>query len=307
MESWLIYVIASTWIYALVTLLDRHVMALRMISPVVYLLLGNISGLFLILFFLLVSVDTFIFKFDLVFLGLLVGILFGAFTYLYFLTLQTASPVATVAYMQIVPAVTTLASVFLLHEGISEYGFVAILLLSIGLTFVSLLDRKQSGHAAVLMIPAVLLLSLGYIVQKHLLGSYSVILLLILNRIGATSLGFFIFFFKQQSSNQAYSLNIKANPYGSIAAVVGEFGSIVGLYFLLRSYESGPFAEVSAIASTIPVAVLIGAIVLRKITKKPFWIIPEIKSTGNLLLSIIAILLISLSIFIIAGYGITYE
>ncbi len=306
MESWFIIVIASTLIYSFVTLLDRRVMAMRMISPIAYLLLGNISGLIFIAFFFFQSFDNINFRINLIILGIIVGILFGAFTYLYFLTLQKASPVATVAYMQIVPAITTIASIFWLGESISEYGFVAILLLSVGLTFISLLDKKLSGHVAGMMVPAVILLSIGYVIQKFLLAQYPVVFLIVLNRLGATIFGLLIFFWEKKINNVKMSLDIKSNPKGAIAAVVGELGSIIGLYFLLLAYNQGPFAEVSAIAATLPVAVLLGAVVMSSTTKETFWEIPEIRSPGNLLLTAAASLLICLSIYIISGIGITH-
>ncbi len=299
--TWLIYALLSTLIYAMVALLDRRIMAKKMINPTSYLLIGNFTGLiviFLSLYWFVKDIDA---GFVVIFAGIIVGLLFGVFTYMYFLTLRDASPVAAVAYMQIVPVVAIIGSVFIFNEKISEYGYTAILLLSVGLTFVSLLDRRMASHVASLMIPAVLLLSIGYILQKYLLINNSVFLLLILNRIGSTVFGFFIFILTYKMNPEEMVKSLSGCKVGVIASVIGEIGSILGLAFLLFAYEIGPFAEVSSIAAILPVMVLIGAMILNKFSSHDFWVIPEIKSISSILLTLVSVLLIALSIYMISG------
>ena len=185
MPIWFLLIIASAILYAGVILLDKYVLGKNFINPVLYLAVGNIVGVAVALIAWLILVEDFQLRYFYFIEAIVVGVFFNWFTYLYFKTLSFASPVVTASYMQVVPVVTAVLSFYYLRDELSQTGLFAVLLLSSGLVFLSLLERTFAQRAALHMIPAVLMLSAAYILQKDALVVYGVIVLLVLNRVGA--------------------------------------------------------------------------------------------------------------------------
>jgi drug/metabolite transporter (DMT)-like permease len=305
MQDWVIFILASNSAYAAVTLLDRQIMGRLLLSPIAYLLIGNWAGLAAAGVIWQFSVTEFSFQLLPVLKALTVGGLFSVFSYLYFRALEFASPVATVSYMQIVPVLTAVATVYLQREDITQTGLISILILSVGLSFVSLLDRQHTSRVATLMIPGAFYLAISYILQKDVLDDYSIPVLLALNRIGALITGFLILLVSARHiPNQRASSTTSVN-LGAAAAVIGELVSIGALFFLLKAYSAGPFAEVSAIASTLPILVMLGAVIIRVIFRTEFWVIPEIRTFSNLLISLVGFGLITLAIYLASTVQVT--
>ena len=301
MPIWFLLIIASAILYAGVILLDKYVLGKYFISPVLYLAVGNIVGVVVALIAWLNFVENFQLRYFYFIEAIVVGVLFNWFTYLYFRTLSFASPVVTASYMQVVPVVTAVLSFYYLRDELSPTGLFAVLLLSSGLVFLSLLERTFAQRAALNMIPAVLMLSAAYILQKDALVVYGVIVLLVLNRIGAFFSSLPIIYWEYRKGG--IPLNNKSAGIKVVfaAAVVGELLSIKALYLSLRAFERGPIAEVTALASSQPVFVLIGAVFLAYFLRIRFWIIPEIKTIENFLIALIAVALIMSSIYLISG------
>lgn len=301
---WLGYILAATILYSLVTLLDRFIMGRRVMTPIGYLLIGNLVGLFVAGIAWYKFSDSVPLTGLTLFVGAVVGIFYGIFNYLYFDTLRLASPVATVAYMQIIPVIAALGGIFVLNEHVTEFGYTAILLLCVGLTFVSLLDQENAMQAASRMLPAAMILSVAYILQKSLLSTNSIVTVLLLNRAGATLMALLTFAVKRARGDPNIIALIRSTPIGIIAAIAGEIVSVLALYWSLLAYDRGPLAEVSALASLLPVAVLVFAAILRKSTGFPFWALPEAKSKIQALLTIVATTLITASVYLIFSKGI---
>jgi drug/metabolite transporter (DMT)-like permease len=84
------------------------------------------------------------------------------------------------------------------------------------------------------------------------------------------------------------------------AAIVGELLSVLGLYLSLLAYRTGPFSNVSAVLATLPVWVLIGAIIMNRLQKAPVWALPESMTGASLVLTLISLAAIAVSVYLIS-------
>ena len=302
---WVVLSVCSTLIYALVVLLDRYVMARGLANPSTYLGIGSFAGLAVSVAILGLDLKTIDWNLAHVAAAIVSGICFGVFTLLYLETLRTSSPVTTVAYMQILPVVTSISAIYILRQDIPQSGFVAILLVIAGLTCISIIDWRAPSAAARKMIPALAVLSAAYLLQRILLESMSPVDLLALNRLGNLLVGAgALVSVRRYTTDPSVPQRTRAGRrIGWGAALVGELGSIGGLYLLLLAYDSGPFAEISAVAATLPVFVLGGAVMLGRVGGETFKELPELRSIGTVLLSVLGVTAIISAIWLLSTTG----
>ena len=270
---WIIQALSATSLYAVAALLDRYMLHARAVPAFYYFLIGNLAGL-IVAFVCLIAAGGQI-EFDkTALLGVCAGVCFGVFTYLYLRTIAKTSPVATAAFMQAVPVLSTFGSPAFLSEPVSITSVSAILLLCLGLSFISMTDKRAVHVAAPQMLPAVVILTAGYLIQKKLLESSPIVTVLALNRIGNLFVSGALFLLYWLKGKTPTPLGPNDRPILVGAALAGELLSVGGLLLSLFAYQSGTFADVSALLATLPVFVLLGAIVMNRLQAAPVWTLP---------------------------------
>ena len=308
--SWVLLISASTILYAVVTLVDRAMMARMLARPGFYLLIGSIAGVPFSIGLAWISGDSIALSGDAgaIALGLTTGAVFGGFTYLYFRSLQVASPVGTVLYMQLVPFITAVASIWVLREPPGSQTLLAILALCVGFSFLSLLDPNHRAKAARFMVPAAMLLATAYVLQKLLLQSHSKAEVLILNRLGALALAAAVYTFERVKFSRSLTtlvpagkhLDRRVNATVIWVSIVAEGGSVVALALAIWAYNTGPFAAVSAMGSLLPLAVLAAAAVTRFVSGKQFWAVPETATLRDTLSAVTGLVLVAVAVFFLS-------
>jgi drug/metabolite transporter (DMT)-like permease len=296
---WIVEALAATAVYAAAALLDRYVLFARKISTYQYFLYNSAVGLFIAIAAMSIAKKEISFS-GISLLGVIVGILFGVFTLLYFKTISNASPVSTAAFMQAVPVISTFASPIFFSQAASSNSAAAILLLCLGLSFISLIDRSSIQRVAPTMLPAVLILSIGYVLQRIVLAESSTLAVLAMNRVGNVIVSIVILSFYRLRKMTVRPVLPSQRLVLVLGSIAGETFAVIGLFLSIRSYRTGPFPDVSALLATLPVFVLAGAVLLSRFSKAKVWFVPELAHWSSLALTLIAATAIALAIYLIS-------
>jgi drug/metabolite transporter (DMT)-like permease len=298
-NQWILEALTATAAYATAALLDRYVLFGRRISAYYYFLCNGLVGLLIAIGGVLLAGREILFGVNAL-LGILAGILFGVFTLLYFQTIAEASPVSTAAFMQAVPVMSTFASPRFFSEPVSATSASALLLLCLGLSFISLIDRSSIHKVAPRMLPAVTVLSIGYVIQRIVLTDASTMAVLALNRVGNVFVSTAIFGVYKMRKMDMRPLLSSQRPVLIAGSIAGEALAVVGLFLSLRAYRVGRFPDVSAVLATLPVGILVGAWILHRFSKSAVWSVPELGPGSPLILTLVAVAAIVFSVYLIS-------
>lgn len=275
MYSWLIFSLAAALIWAVVNILDKIVVSRYIDKVVVYVVftgLTSLLGIGLSLFF-----EVEILSAPYLILAILTGILYQAYTYLFFRALQISDASSVANMLLLVPMFSVIVGRFFFGELFQAWTYVGIFLVLIGVLCASWEANSSSGlglkkgrltPALALMTLSAVLTTVDYSLQKAVLMITSETTLFLWSRVGvflATILILAMFRSVVPSMRHA----IKSIPRIIIPVVL--FNSVIDMvatFALMAAYAVGPLGLATTSVSTQPVFVLLLVIVLNRIIPK---------------------------------------
>ncbi len=265
--SWITLGFLIAFLFAIVNVVDKVFLSKFDVAPFIYLIFNGFSGIIAIIFILgyasgLIAHSPFV-----VFLSGTSGILFLAFTYLYFRALQIEDATVVVLFVRLIPIPMLLIGWAFLNEFLSTRDYLGVLLLIVGAIFfgsTSKIPRKVRPRLLTIMASAIFLNAISFATAKYASSYTNPTNVFFWSRISSLLVSLLVVF--HIGTRKKIHLTLRQLGIGKLSLVCfNELLVIIAIFLSIMAYSIGPLALVSSIQNFQPVFVLVIISVLNKI------------------------------------------
>lgn len=254
-NSWLIFAIAGTAIWAVVNIIDDNLN----IKVYPYASFGVIvSGFFSVLIFTgLLYLPFYWPAYNVILLSILSGALSTVGLWFYFRALKTDYPSVVVALMNLSPIIVVTTSFIFFHEVLSVYQYTGLAIILASSTLITFKPRKLKFSGAYFyMIIAALFFGSGAVLEKEIYKQADFFSAFVLISIGAIIVAVIFFVFLSVRKKQLFVLlsKIKSNFF---IFFISELLNLIGIILISYSINLGSVSIVKSIESTQALFVLL--------------------------------------------------
>jgi drug/metabolite transporter (DMT)-like permease len=268
---WFTLAILAAISWALVNNLDKIIITRFIKSPLGIVVIEGLVG-FLVSLFFLQSIDLSKVPLTIALFCILAGLLLYVFNYLYYRALADSDPTVVAILMQTVPLFTFVWGYLYFSESFTIPVYIGAVLI-IGGSILATLEKHSAntgdlkgGHkhirtALLIMIPANILLSLNYAIQKYAFQYTDDKTVFFLGRVGGLFFALFFLLVPAVRKSIQEFLSIKKLKEWSFFLFI-ELFNLAGIFLVTIAYSLGPISLVTTVTSIQPVFVAIIGILI---------------------------------------------
>ena len=277
---WSVLAIVASFFWGWVNLADKIILARYKVTPWDYLALDGFVGFISLNFIFWGFGKSYLVdqvSFDIITLSAISGIALAAFSILYFYALRISDVAVVVLLIQITPVFSLLWGITFLKEVYKLQNYFGMILVFISVAIASLTNgRNEKGAegdnkviygsfiAALVVIFAAFIMSLGFLFQKFALERTNAITLFFWQRLCLLFVSMIILVFRR---NIISKLPVQTIYFTSAIEIV----NLLGVFATIAAYSQGPLGLVSFLGSLQPLWVI-----------AMMWILMQIKSQSLL-------------------------